>query len=75
MYPFDLALDGVIHRTGAGRTLMSRHVNTHQVHIFRKKLQKIKTCTVSQTIILPHDLIHTLRACVLEYQCQSIGFM
>lgn len=38
MYPFNLALDGVVGCTSACCALMARHVNTHQMHIRWKEL-------------------------------------
>lgn len=39
MYPSDLALNGIVHRTSACSAPMARHVNTHQMHIGWKELQ------------------------------------
>lgn len=41
VYPFDLALNGVVHSACACGALMTRHVNTHQMHVGWEELQVI----------------------------------
>lgn len=62
MYSFDLALNGVVHCTGARRALVARHVNTHQMHVGWKELQICKYVSFFHFAI-ENNHLHTTHYC------------